>query len=115
MLIDADELVVPPPHLKFLNYPGTLGIGVGIIFTIILVIVAGKFDPTHGALTISLLVVLAFVGTVTMCLFFTIPQDQTTAAVVGGLVAAFGAVVSFWLNHPHPTTPADKEDDEPPK
>lgn len=96
------ELVVPPPAVKLLNYPVSFGIVGAVIAICILLVVANKFDPSHGALTISLLVVLCFVGTVTFCLLYTIPQDQTTAAVVGGLVAAVGAVISYWLKPKDP-------------
>jgi FtsH-binding integral membrane protein len=92
-----DDLIVPPPRPKTMDYPATIGIGVSILFVAILLIVASKFDPSQGALTISLLVVVAFIGAVTFCMFFTVPQDDTTAALVGGLTAAFGAVMAFWL------------------
>jgi hypothetical protein len=32
-----------------------------------------------------------------MCLFFTIPSDEITSGVIGGLVAAFGAVIAHWI------------------
>lgn len=91
------DLVIPPPTPKLMDYPASLGIGLSILFTAILLVVAGRFDPTHGAFTISLLVVIAFIGVVTFCMFFTVPQDDTTAGAVGGLIAAFGAVIAFWL------------------
>ena len=98
--MNAPNLVIQPPSPKIMDYPVSIGIAVGVVFTTILLIVAGKFDPTGGALTISLLVTLAFIGAVTFCLFFTVPNDEITSGIVGGLIAAFGAVVSYWLNHP---------------
>jgi uncharacterized BrkB/YihY/UPF0761 family membrane protein len=92
-----NEIVIPPPSPRLIDYPGSLGIGLGVIFTTALLFVAGRFDPTHGVLTISLLVVLAFLGVVAMCLFFTIPSDEITSGVIGGLVAAFGAVIAHWI------------------
>jgi hypothetical protein len=62
-----------------------------------LVVVAGRFDPTGGTLTISILVVLAMVSTTIFVMLFSIPTDEITSAVLGGLVAAFGAVMAFWL------------------
>jgi hypothetical protein len=91
-----------PPIPRILDYPGLMTALFGCIFTGILLLVATKFDPTGGPLTISLLVVLAFIGTVAFCLFFTIPNDEITSAVVGGLVASFGAVIAYWLGRPHP-------------
>jgi drug/metabolite transporter (DMT)-like permease len=89
-----------PPFPKILDYPALMTITFGVLFTGLLLLIAAKWDPTQGPLTISLLVVLAFIGTVAFCLFFTIPNDEITSAVVGGLVASFGAVIAFWLGKP---------------
>lgn len=94
------DIVNPPPSPKILDYPAFTGALFGVMFTSILLIVASKFDPSGGALTISILVTLAFVGVTTYCMLFTIPSDDITPGVIGGLTAAFGAVVSYWLNHP---------------
>jgi hypothetical protein len=95
-----EDLVIPPPTPKILDYPGLTIVAFGVVFTLALLAVAGKFDPSGGALTISLLVVLAFIAVAAVCLFFTIPTDQATAAVIGGLTAAFGAVIAHWLGRP---------------
>jgi uncharacterized BrkB/YihY/UPF0761 family membrane protein len=93
----ADDLVVPPPIPKIINYPGIVGLGAAILFTCLLLIAISKFDPTAGMLTISLLIVLSFLGVVIFCMFFTVPNDQITSGVVGGLIAAFGAVIAHWI------------------
>jgi uncharacterized BrkB/YihY/UPF0761 family membrane protein len=93
----AGDLVIAPPTPKLMDYPATVGIAFAILFTAMLVFIASRFDPTMGVLTISILVVLAFVGTVVFCLFFTVPNDEITSGVVGGLTAAFGAIVAHWL------------------
>lgn len=95
--MSPSELVIPPPSPKILDYPASVGIGIGILFTAVLLIVAGKFDPTGGVLTISLLVTIAFIGSAAFCLFFTVPNDEVTSGIIGGLTAAFGAVISHWL------------------
>jgi hypothetical protein len=98
--VTSAELALPPPTPKLMDYPASTGIAFAILFTAILLFVASRFDPTMGVLTISLLVVLAFVGTVVFCLFFTVPNDEITSGVVGGLTAAFGAIVAHWLGRP---------------
>jgi hypothetical protein len=95
--MSPSELVVPPPTVKLFDYPGATGLAFGILFTTCLLFVAGKFDPTAGVLTISLLVVIAMIGVITFCLFFTVPNDEITSGAVGGLTAAFGAVIAHWL------------------
>ena len=72
-------------------------VAIGVLFTAVLLVVSGRFDPTSGVLTLSILVVLAFIGIVMVSLLFPIPAGETNAAVVGGLTAAFGAVVAYWL------------------
>lgn len=91
------DLIVPPPTPKLLDYPASLGIALEIVFVTILLFVSSKFDQSGGVLTISLLVVLAFIGVVTFCVFFTVPNDEATAAVIGGLTASFGAIIAYWL------------------
>jgi uncharacterized BrkB/YihY/UPF0761 family membrane protein len=96
-MMSQSDLVVPPPTPKILDYPGLTTALVLTVFATALVAVAGRFDPTMGVLTISLIIVLAFTGTVVFCLFFSVPNDEVTASVLGGLTAAFGAVVAHWL------------------
>jgi hypothetical protein len=93
----ANDLVIPPPSPKLLDYPASVGLVIAVALTAALLIVAGRFDATGGTLTISLLVILAFLSLVTYCAFFTIPTDEITSGAIGGLVAAFGAVVAYWL------------------
>ncbi len=100
--MSPSDLVVPPPSPKIFDYPGATGVAFGIAFTTVLLVVSGKFDPTGGVLTVSVLIILAFIGVVAVSLFFTIPTDQVTSAVIGGLVAAFGAVIAHWLGRPKP-------------
>jgi hypothetical protein len=95
--MSASDLVIPPPTPKLIDYPGSIGVGLIIIFTTVLLGVAGRFDPTGGTLTLSLMVTLAFIGVVVVCMFFTGPNSEVTAGVVGGLTAAFGAVIAHWL------------------
>ena len=92
-----NDLINPPPSPKVSDYPALMAVGFGILFTAVLLVVSGRFDPTGGTLTISIMIVLAMIAVIAICLFYTIPSDQATAAVIGGLVAAFGAVISYWL------------------
>jgi hypothetical protein len=93
----APDLVIPPPTPKLLDYPASIGIMIAVVLTAVLLVVSGRFDATGGTLTVSLLVILAFLSLVTYCAFFTIPTDEITSGAIGGLVAAFGAVVAYWL------------------
>jgi hypothetical protein len=93
----AEELVIPPPQPRLAPYPEIVGVLLGILAASVLLVVANKMDRTHGELTISLLVVLGYLAAMIFCLFFTVPQDATTAAIIGGLSTAFGMVMTRWV------------------
>lgn len=93
----SEPIVIPPPSPKIFDYPAATGIGIGIVFVTVLLIVSSKFDPTKGPLTISLLIIMAFIAACIFSLFYTIPTDEITSALLGGLVAAFGAVIAHWI------------------
>jgi hypothetical protein len=84
-------------NFKMLDYPVATTMAGVLIMTALLLLVAKRLDATQGVLTISILVVLGFLGVIVVSVLFTIPHDESTAAVIGGLVAAFGAVVAYWL------------------
>jgi hypothetical protein len=94
----APDFVNPPPSPKLFDYPASVGLAIAVVLTTVLLVVASRFDPSGGTLTISLLVVLGFLGLVIFCALFTVPSDEITSGAIGGLVAAFGAVVAFWLS-----------------
>lgn len=91
------SLIRFPPVNKVLDYPVATGIFLDALFVSVLLIVAYRFDRTGGALTIALMVVIAFIGTAVAVVVWTIPPDEETATVIGGLATAFGAVVAYWL------------------
>jgi hypothetical protein len=96
----ADNIVTPSPLPKIIDYPGAIGVALVVILTIILLVVSGRFDATGGTLTISFMVVLGFLGLVVYAALFTIPNDEITSSAIGGLTAAFGAIIAYWLGKP---------------
>jgi hypothetical protein len=80
-----------------LNYPALVAVVLSALITASLLMISGRFDPTGGPLTISLLIVMAMIGATAYCLIYTIPNDDITPGVVGALSAGFGAVVAYWL------------------
>lgn len=94
-MADNTELIAPPP--KAPQYPIIVGIGIGVVFVVILVYVASRFDPTRGPLTISLIIIIGFISGVSFSFFYTIPQDPSTSALVGALVSSVGAIIAYWL------------------
>jgi hypothetical protein len=98
MMALAAEAVQLPPVPKIMDYPASIGLIIAVVVVACLLVVTSRFDASGGTLTVSLLVVLGFMSLVTFCAFFTIPTDEITSGAIGGLVAAFGAVVAFWLS-----------------
>lgn len=87
----------PVPLPKMGDFPVVTSVCAEVIAVTILLFVSRRFDVSGGPLTIALMVMIAFVGIVVYSVIFNIPQDEETATIIGGLVAAFGAVVAFWL------------------
>jgi hypothetical protein len=108
-------IVVEHPPVAVLNYPIALGAILSVVLTAAVLYVAGKFDPTKGPLTISVLIVLGMLGSVGYCLMFTIPPDDITPGVVGGLTAGFGAVVAYWLGRTQAVRPHENPPDDEPR
>lgn len=101
-----------PPLPKILDYPVTTGIIIVVFAAVLLLFASKRFDRSEGPFTIALLVVLSFIGMSVYSMLFTVPQDEETATIIGGMVAAFGAVVAFWLKnrnggHGPPPPPPD--------
>lgn len=95
----ADQpLIGPIPSLEHMApYPIAAGAIVGVALTSLMLWVSAKFDRSGGSLTISIMITIGMLGAVSYCLIYTIPNDDITPGVVGGLTAGFGAVVAHWL------------------
>lgn len=91
------EVVNAPIVTGVGNFPATIIVGSAVILTSLLVVVASRFDPTQGVLTLSILITIGMLGAIAYCLIFTIPADDITPSVVGGLTAGFGAVLAYWF------------------
>lgn len=94
---DAVQL---PPVVKLLNYPATLTVFVLALVVPWLLFVVRRYDSTGGSLTISLMIVVAFIAMAAFTMLFTVPTDEITSAVIGALVLAFGGVMAYWLGKP---------------
>ena len=110
MVRDALEAFNPPPAVSLTHLPAVVAIVAAALSTMALLFVAKHFDPTEGALTISLLITLGMLGAVAYCLIFTIPNDDITPGIVGGLTAGFGAVVAHWLGRTKEPPPPGPDD-----
>lgn len=98
-----------PPTIT--NYPvASVAIGVAVLSAVVLFFV-GRFDPTQGPLTLSIMIALGLLGTIAYCLVFTVPQNDVTSEVVGALSTGFGAVLVYWFGR----ASGDKRGVQPPE
>ena len=112
--MDPAEFINAPPKVALLNYPVAIGAVLAVALTSVILYISARFDPTRGPLTISILIVLGMLGATSYCLMFTVPPDDITPGVVGGLTACFGAVVAYWLGRTQQLRPHDEPPHEPP-
>ena len=73
-----------PDTPQLTDYPAAIGVAIGVLFTAILLVVSGRFDPTSGVLTLSILVVVAFIGIVMVSLCFRSPPARRTLRWLAG-------------------------------
>ena len=64
----------PAPQLT--DYPAAVGVVLGVLLTAVLLFMSGRFDPTNGVLTLSILVVISFIGIVMFSMLFAIPTQR---------------------------------------
>ena len=79
------------PYPAFLT---TFGI---TLVSAIVVAVAHRFDRTHGMLTLSVLITVAFIAATIASMISPVPQVATTEMLIGALATALGAIVALWL------------------
>ena len=91
------EVVNPPPSVSLFPFPAAITVIAVVALTAIVLVVSGRFDPTQGVLTLSIMITLGMLGAVAYTLVFTVPVDDITPSVVGGLTAGFGAVLAYWF------------------
>jgi hypothetical protein len=114
--MSPSEVVNAPPAVStFVPYPIAIGVFLAVLLTSTLLYVGGKFDTTGGPLTISILIVLGMLGACAYCLIFTVPQDDITPGVVGGLTAGFGAVIAYWFGRAQAGRNPPVQPPEPPR
>jgi sugar phosphate permease len=111
----AADVVNAPLVTGVGNFPATIVLTSTVILTAVLLVVSGRFDATGGALTLSILITLGMLGAITYCLIFTVPADDITPGVVGGLATGFGAVIAYWFGNARSGANPPVQPPEPPK
>jgi len=90
------------------------GIIVGLVTVVILLIARYADDFHKGFLTVSVLIVIAFIIAVFAAMIYSVPTNPVTEILVGALSTALGAVVSHWVGRYQPpsVSPAEEREDQ---
>jgi len=64
----------------------------------LLIAVARYFDRTRGALTLSIIIAVAFVTATFASMVYKIQQTPLTEILVGALAASLGATITYWMS-----------------
>lgn len=79
------------PFPAFVTAAGT------VVLTCLVIVIARYFDHTGGLLTVSILIISAFIGTTFVSLVYTVPQVPITEILVGALATSLGAIITYWM------------------
>jgi len=83
------------PIIPFSALVGTIIVGFLVVVVLLIAHYADRY--TKGFLTISVLVMLAFIVAVFASLIYNVPTNPITEILVGALSTALGAIVAHWV------------------
>ena len=90
-------VIVPPPRFQFVDFPATTAVVAVSLGAIALMLLSSRFDNTAGALTISLLIILAFVGVLAYSVTVTVPEGRNYCRCYWCPYCWFRGVVTYWF------------------
>lgn len=78
--------------------PATLGTVAALTMAVLVLIAARRFDTTGGLLTLSIMIVAAFISVTFTALLYDIKQTPLSEILVGAMATSIGAVIAFWMS-----------------
>ena len=69
-----EAVVAPPPTPIITSFPASIAVAATVIGSVVLLLVAARYDHTGGVLTISLLIILAFLGFIAFAMLVICPE-----------------------------------------
>lgn len=78
-------------------FPASIAAGIVVFLAVLTLLASSRFDQTGGLLTISILIVAAFIAVAFTSLLYNYQQTAVVDILVGALATALGAVVSYWM------------------
>jgi len=79
-------------------FPATVGALAVILVACIILVIAKYFDVTAGLLTISVMIVAAFIVATFASMLYNVPQVPSTEILIGALATSVGAVIAYWMS-----------------
>ena len=65
---------------------------------VLVLIASRRFDTTGGLLTLSIMIVAAFISVTFTALLYDIKQTPLSEILVGAMATSIGAVIAFWMS-----------------
>ena len=106
----------PTTTWPIIPFPALVGaVAIGFVTALIL-LCANYFDQySKGFLTVSILLILAFVTATFASMIYAVPTNPVTEILTGALATALGAIVSHWVGRrprpPYDETKNNKDED----
>lgn len=98
-MADPTEGVVPRTvEWPTLPFPASVATVIVILMSVLLVVIANRFDNSGGIITVSVLVVAAFISVNFTGILYGVPQTPINEIMIGALATSLGAVIAFWMS-----------------
>lgn len=79
--------------------PATLGTMAALLMAVVVLLASHRFDATGGLLTLSIMIVAAFISVTFTSMLYNIQQTPLTEILIGALSTSVGAIVAFWMSN----------------
>ena len=91
---------MPPSGFPWpgLPYPALITAAGTATLTVMLLVASHYFDHSGGLLTISIILILAFIAVTLASLIYEVPQNPLTEILIGSLSTSVGAIIAFWMS-----------------
>lgn len=91
-------LVQEPFTWPTIPFPATVGALAVILVACAILAVSKYCDITGGLLTISVMIVAAFIVATFASMLYNVPQVPSTEILIGALATSVGAIVAYWMS-----------------
>lgn len=84
-----------------LPLPALAGAAGSLLLAMLIIWVSKQFDTTRGLLTISVMILVAFITATFASMIYQVPQVPSTEILIGALATSVGAIIAYWMSGKH--------------